>query len=539
MGRQTDRPQATDAAALWARYKKYVCHAPTIGLELDISRMGFDDAYLDRMAKPMAAALGAMAELESGKAANVDEDRRVGHYWLRAPALAPEPAAGKEIEEAVRSVKRFAGEIHGGAVRPERGDAFYILLVLGVGGSALGPQLLVDALGTSDDPILVRFLDNTDPDGIRRTLAELDESLAQTLTLVVSKSGGTKETRNTMLEVADAYKRYGLSFARHAAAVTCRGSELHNQAQSEGWLRTFPLWEWVGGRTSVTSCVGLLPAALLGADIDAFLSGAAEADVVTRGADVLKNPAALLALMWHYAGEGVGARNMVVMPYRDRLGLFGRHLQQLVMESIGKGRDREGREVLQGLTVFGNKGSTDQHAYVQQLREGRDDFFVTFINTRRDGDSKSLHVEESVTTGDYLDAFRLGTRAALTANGRESLTITLDELTAHRMGALIALFERAVGLYAELINVNAYDQPGVEAGKKAAAAVLDLQRRILTHLRTRIGEPQTVEAAAAAVGEPAEAETIYHILAHIAANPDHGVDRADGDSPGDARFLAR
>ncbi|MFQ5495435.1 MAG: glucose-6-phosphate isomerase, partial [Phycisphaerae bacterium] len=388
-----------------------------------------------------------------------------------------------------------------------------------------------DALGTTDDAMIVRFLDNTDPDGIDRTLAELDDALERTLTLVISKSGGTKETRNAMVEVQHAYRNAGLQFAPHAVAVTCEGSALCEKARSEKWLAVVPIWDWVGGRTSVTSAVGLLPAALQGLDVDALLNGAAACDAVTRGRDIAKNPAALMALMWYYAGEGRGQRHMVVIPYRDRLALLGAYLQQLVMESVGKEKNREGHVVHQGLTVYGNKGSTDQHAYVQQLRDGRNDFFVTFLNVVADRDGPSVQVEEGVTTGDYLHAFWLGTRAALHDNGRESMTLTLNRLDARAMGVLIALFERAVGLYAELIDVNAYNQPGVEAGKKAATAVLQLQRKILAHLGEHPGSSFTVDEIAAAIGETDAVETVHHVLQHLAARHDRPVTAApDADA---------
>ncbi len=523
---------------LWKRYQQYTCAAPNLGLQLDISRMMFDEKYLEGMAGVMSRALDAMDELERGGKVNVDEDRMVGHYWLRAPRLAPTQTIRTGIEQTIASVAQFADNVHAGAVRPQRGDGFYIVLVIGIGGSVLGPQLVCDALGQSDDPVIVRFIDNTDPDGIDRVLSELDEALAQTLTVVVSKSGATVETRNAMLEVAAAYERAGLSFAKHAVAVTGEGSELFSKASDEKWLAVFPMWDWVGGRSSVTSAVGLLPAALLGADIDALLSGARECDIVTRNKDIMKNPAALLSLMWHYAGEGRGTRDMVILPYRDRLSLLGRYLQQLVMESLGKKHDRDGNVVHQGLTVYGNKGTADQHAYVQQLQDGLNNFFVTFINVRRDCVQKSFTVEDDIATGDYLSAFCQGTRNALFDNGRESVTITLDALDAQHMGVLLALFERAVGLYAELINVNAYNQPGVEAGKNAAQAMLHLQRQVLAHLRNVKGSSQTVGEIAAAIKEPDAAEDIYHILEHATANVLHGVRRIAGANAFDAQYGA-
>src|SRR3989442_11113653 len=128
------------------------------------------------------------------------------------------------------------------------------------------------------------------------------------------------------------------------------------------------MWDWVGGRTSVTSAVGLVPMALQGLDIDRFLAGAAAMDAKTRVNDVKTNAAMRLALMWHYAGNGRGEKDMVILPYKDRLALFSKYLQQLGMEALGKKHGLDGKEVNQGIAVYGNKGSTDQHAYVQQLR---------------------------------------------------------------------------------------------------------------------------------------------------------------------------
>ena len=258
------------------------------------------------------------------------------------------------------------------------------------------------------------------------------------------------------------------------------------------------MWDWVGGRTSVTSLVGLLPLALLQQDWRAFIDGAAGMDAATRGRQ--GNPALGLALAWHRAAEGQARRAMVVLPYKDRLVLFSRYLQQLVMESIGKERDLAGEVVHQGLTVYGNKGSTDQHAYIQQLREGPDDVFATFIAVLEDRQGPSLEVSPGVTAGDYLLGFLLGTRNALSEAGRRSLTITLDRVGPRQLGALIALFERAVGYYASLVGVNAYHQPGVEAGKKAAGVALRLQAALLS------GEAEVV-------GDDAEL-----IVAHLQAN---------------------
>jgi glucose-6-phosphate isomerase len=247
-------------------------------------------------------------------------------------------------------------------------------------------------------------------------------------------------------------------------------------------------------------------------------------DVVTRNTTVGQNPAALLALMWHYATDGRGAKDMVVLPYKDRLLLFSRYLQQLVMESIGKEHDLKGNVVNQGIAVYGNKGSTDQHAYVQQLRDGVNNFFVTFIEVLKDRDTKSsLEVEPGITAGDFLQGFYLGTRDALTEKDRHSVTITLADVSPRSLGMLIALYERVVGLYASLVGINAYHQPGVEAGKKAAGGVIALKLKLAAALKAVPGTPFTADQLAAQVGDPEKTELVFKILEHLAANKGTGI----------------
>jgi glucose-6-phosphate isomerase len=296
------------------------------------------------------------------------------------------------------------------------------------------------------------------------------------------------------------------------------------------------MWDWVGGRTSELSAVGLLPAALQGIDIDAFLAGARDADVATRVRDPKKNPAARLAQCWHAAGRGRGEKDMVVLPYKDRLELFSRYLQQLVMESLGKEKDLAGKTVNQGLAVYGNKGSTDQHAYVQQLRDGVANFFVTFIEVLRDRKKEPFEVEPGVTSGDYLFGFLEGTRRALFESGRPSLTITIDDVTPRSLGALIAVFERAVGLYATLVNINAYHQPGVEAGKKAAGDVLTIQARVLEFFAKNKGE-HALGAIAGGVGTD-DRELVWKICYHLAANGRLRQTVENAHEPWTARFSS-
>ena len=524
---------------LWDRYRERLIDLPELGFRLDCSRMDLPDSVFDTLSEAFGKAFDAMDALEAGERVNVDENRSVGHYWLRAPQLAPQSGVTESILQTRREIAAFAAAIHDGSIKPPGAERFERLLVVGIGGSALGPQFVADALGRNDDRLRPAFLDNTDPDGIDRVLESLREELDRTLVVVISKSGGTPETRNGMLETRAVFHAAGLAFGPQAVAITGPGSRLDRFAKQEHFIARFAMWDWVGGRTSETSVVGLLPAALQGFDIDDLLAGAAAMDEATRVRDLRANPAAMLALAWHHEGEGRGAKDMVILPYRDRLQLFSRYLQQLVMESLGKERDLAGNVVRQGIAVYGNKGSTDQHAYVQQLREGVPNFFATFIEVLHERDGANLEVEDGVTSGDYLAGFLLGTRQALYDNGRRSLTITVDRLTPFAVGLLIALYERAVGLYASVVGINAYHQPGVEAGKKAASAVLDLQRNVLAELAKRGVEGASVEQLAAAVGAGDEVESVFQLLERLFHNPGRGIERRPGTSPFNATYAMK
>jgi glucose-6-phosphate isomerase len=502
-----------DNLQLWQRYQDWLYYHPNLELYLDVSRIPFDEDVLASLQPKFERAFQDMAALEQGAIANPDEQRMVGHYWLRAPELAPNDELRAEITEPLSQIKEFVKKIHSGAIKPPDQEKFTHILCVGIGGSALGPQFVAEALAPNFPPLDIAFVDNTDPQGIDHTLAHLP--LATTLVIVTSKSGGTPEARNGMLEVRNAYEKQNLDFSKHAVAVTMPGSQLDKYAQD--WLTRFPMQDWVGGRTSELSAVGLLPAALQGIDIDEMLAGAKEMDIATRIHDLKKNPSALLALAWYHEGNGKGEKDMVILPYKDSLYLFSRYLQQLVMESLGKEKDLDGNTVYQGIAVYGNKGSTDQHAYVQQLREGVPNFFATLIEVLKDRQGDSIEVETGSTAGDFLSGLLQGTRQALYENSRHSITITIPEVTPRHVGALIALYERAVSFYASLVNINAYHQPGVEAGKKAAASILDLQRKIVQVVQ-ETGQPLDLTTLAEKIGSSDQIEAIYKIVRHLNAN---------------------
>ncbi len=530
----------------WSAFKENLFFDRITRISLDFSRMLIDKKSFEEAKFAIEKAFEEMDGLEKGDVSNPDEKRMVGHYWLREPEICPFPDIRDEIINCREKIKDFAAKIHSGTIKAVNGKIFTDIVLIGIGGSALGPQFVSNALSGSTNKMNIHFLDNTDPQGIERTLRSLPNP-ASTLFVVVSKSGGTKETRNGQIISKEALKTLGLDYSRNFVAVTSTGSNLYNIAKSEHWLDVFPMWEWVGGRTSELSAVGLLPAALQGFDIDELLSGAKQMDALTRIHDYSNNPAALLALSWYKLGNGHGKKNMVVLPYSDRLELFGRYLQQLVMESLGKKEDRAGNSVFQGLTVFGNKGSTDQHAFVQQLREGPNDFFVVFINVLKDGalfggslpenfNASKIPVENGIFAGDYLSGFLFGTRKALYEAERPSITISVAELNEFALGQLIALFERTVGFYASLININAYHQPGVEAGKRAAQEVIGLVEKIKAFIKTaKQGHCYTAAQIAELIECDDRIEDVFHILRKLHANGH--LDIEVGQSIFDDRYI--
>lgn len=498
---------------------------------LDVSRMHLNNAQLEELTPRLEKAFEAMKALENGAIANADESRQVGHYWLRHPQLAPDPQVSQQIASEIDQIEQFGKAVINGTIKSPTGQPFTDVLWIGIGGSGLGPLLMIRALQDKGVGLPFHFFDNVDPNGMSRVLAELGDALRTTLVVTVSKSGGTAEPHLGMEQARHRIKAVGGNWSAQAVAITMANSKLDQQAVAEQWLQRFDMFDWVGGRTSITSAVGLVPGALIGSDIRSFLAGASQMDEATRESDVRRNPAALMAAAWYSAGQGRGKRDMVVLPYRDRLEVFSRYLQQLVMESLGKRLDRNGDVVHQGIAVYGNKGSTDQHAYVQQLRDGVDNFFVTFIEVLRDvEDIPEINGERP---GDFLDGFLQGTRSALTEGGRQSLSISMRQFDARRLGALIALFERAVGFYGELVNINAYHQPGVEAGKKAAAAILKLQLQVEEVLSD--GVSRSVVEIQQAIGE-GSIEAVFWIVRHLTGNNRGYQAQGDWNKPATLRF---
>src|ERR1043165_1492318 len=199
----------------WARFKNFYLDCGSVGVALDISRMDFAGGFLEEMEPRIQKAFEFMKALEGGAIANPDENRMVGHYWLRDSSKAPNVEIKKEIDTCLAKIKKFARDVHAGKIRPQKARQFKNVLVIGIGGSALGPQFVALALGSAADKLKPYFFDNTDPEGIDSVLARIGAGLKETIAVVISKSGGTPETRNGMLEASAAYEKMGLNFGKH------------------------------------------------------------------------------------------------------------------------------------------------------------------------------------------------------------------------------------------------------------------------------------------------------------------------------------
>ncbi len=375
------------------------------------------------------------------------------------------------------------------AVAEQARGRFDDVLLLGIGGSALGPIALRTALrpvAWNTLPLEARdgfprlhVLDNVDPGTITSVLARLD--LHRTIVLVVSKSGGTVETMAQYLIVRDALARAVGEARAHEHLVFVTDPEvgaLRRVARAEQ-ITTLDIPPNVGGRFSVFTAVGMLPAALIGIDVRGLLAGAADITARAASRDLADNPAGVFAVLQWLADTRHGRHIHALMPYADPLRDIASWFVQLWAESLGKSRP-DGS--LTGPTPLPAVGATDQHSQVQLFMEGPRDKTVMFVAVRgreqdgpipaRHGDIPELSYLRGHSLGELLDIERRATAGALAARGRFNATITLDSVDAWHVGALLQMFALATAYAGALYGVNAFDQPGVELGKQFAYAML-------------------------------------------------------------------
>jgi glucose-6-phosphate isomerase len=382
-----------------------------------------------------------------------------------------------EQRDVLADIRSFADGI---------GQAFDTVVVLGIGGSALGTLALQQALlpprwNELDDEARDYFprlyvLDNVDPATIGPLLDRLD--LGRTLFNVVSKSGATAETMAQFLIVKDRLRQQfdEDGVRRHLLFTTDPEKGVLRRLAREEGVPALPIPPNVGGRFSVLSAVGLLPAALVGIDVEALLDGAAAMDRRCDTAELADNPAGLFAMLQYLADTELGAPIHVMLAYSDRLYPIADWFRQLWAESLGKRVDRAGREVHVGPTPVKALGATDQHSQVQLYMEGPFDKTITFLSSRDPGPDLPIpHVYPAIdelaylgghTLGELLAVERTATASALARQGRMNMSLELPVVDARTLGELMMLLQIATVYGGALYDVDPLDQPGVELGKQ-------------------------------------------------------------------------
>jgi len=384
-------------------------------------------------------------------------------------------------EEIVRDIIYTAAEVRA------HYDNF---VVLGIGGSALGPMAVFNALchfryndlDAKKRGVKFYVEDNVDPE---RMLALLDViDVEKTMFNVITKSGATSETMSQYLIITDILKKKcGKDWAKHIIATTSQSKgNLIKLAKKEGF-KTYYIPDGVGGRFSELCPVGLLPAAVLGIDIIGLLRGAAEMDKACNSSNPYKNPALMAATLQYIAMEQKGKNISVMMPYADSLKLMADWYCQLWGESLGKAVDFDGNVVHKGQTPVKSLGVTDQHSQVQLYTEGPFDKVVTFIGVKKyRGDVVIANGAEEFadvnflcghTMGELINTEREATEYALTRSKHMNRTIMLDEVNANTIGQLLMFFQLETAYCGKMLNIDTFNQPGVEEGKNATYAMFD------------------------------------------------------------------
>ena len=435
------------------------------------------------------------------------QDGLDGRHGLPRSRLAELAAGFSAVQEEVRR-RRGAGEYgfyglveQGPTIRQITGFAEGLgqahdhVLVLGIGGSALGTKALLTALkppawnewddeGREFYPRLT-VLENVDPTTIAAALRRIDPR--RVLVNVISKSGGTAETMAQYLVVrAWLEEALGDAAFRHLVFTTDPSRGALRELATRESIATLDVPPDVGGRFSVLSPVGLLPAALAGVDIGALIAGARRAIERAESDDLLRNPAALYAALHWAADTDLAARIHVLMPYTDRLREFAEWYRQLWAESLGKRVNREGRTVHVGPTPRAAVGATAQHSQVQLFMEGPFDKVITFVRVERLGEDVPIPTPDPSSPplppdlaylpghslGELLNAEYEATASALAEMGRMSCTLHLPELTAESVGEAIMFYQIATGYAGVWYGIDPFDQPGVELGKRLTYAAM-------------------------------------------------------------------
>ncbi|MBR6442189.1 MAG: glucose-6-phosphate isomerase [Clostridia bacterium] len=430
-------------------------------------------------------------ELYNGAVINTGEKRLVLHHLTRGQLGGTVMADGKDkrafYTEQQKKIAEFAGKVHRGEILNEKGEKYTTAVQIGIGGSDLGPRAIYLALENWARKngffrMEAKFISNVDPDDAAAVLASVDP--ANTIFILVSKSGTTLETLTNEAFVKDALTKAGLEIGKHMIAVTSETSPL---AGNSDYMAAFFMDDYIGGRYSSTSSVGGAVLSLaFGPEIFArFLNGAAEEDKLSAGDDPMKNAAMLDALIGVYERNVLGYPATAVLPYSQALSRFPAHLQQLDMESNGKSVNRRGKPVdyPTGPIIFGEPGTNGQHSFYQLLHQGTDIIplqFIGFVKSQAETDvliqGSTSQQKLCANVAAQIMAFACGKQDENAnknfAGNRPSSIIIGEQLTPEAVGALLSHFENKVMFQGFLWNLNSFDQEGVQLGKVLAKRVL-------------------------------------------------------------------
>ncbi|MFZ5563831.1 MAG: glucose-6-phosphate isomerase [Thermodesulfobacteriota bacterium] len=473
------------------RFKEFSIHA--VDMVYDFSRQRVDREAVDLLLELAweRRAVPRFEEMRAGAIVNVTEKRAALHTATRdfgdTPLKAGKVNVTAEMKRVRDEMRQFAGAVTAGEISGSTGRPFSHVVVVGIGGSYLGTEFVASALAAyADRGIRLHFLANVDIHNFGRIAAAIDPET--TLWIIVSKSFTTAETMANAGQAAAFMKSRGLDPARHFVSVTSQGSPGDQPGQASPFpvLRSFHMFDFIGGRYSVTSAVGGVPLSLyLGYDrFEAFLKGAHEMDVHAATAPPHANMPLMAALIGIWNNNFLGYPAQAVIPYAEPLARLAPHVQQLYMESNGKSVTQEGEplDIRSGVIVFGEPGTNAQHSFFQLAHQGAP-FPIDFIGVVNPQYTAYQALSKGVTNHQELWSNLISQPRAL-AEGRESedghkafsgnrpsSTILLEDLSPASVGRLLAFYEARTVYEAFIWGINPFDQYGVELGKKLASEI--------------------------------------------------------------------
>ncbi len=466
------------------------------GLLFDFTRQRIDEPILELLLQ-VAADLEILPRFRAtakGQIMNVTEKRPALHTAARdfssRRLMVNDTDVVKQLEQVRHQFNRFSADVRSGRITGSTGKAFQDVVVIGIGGSHLGTEFVATALSPfSDGKIRLHFLSNVDIHNFGLIASRIDPET--TLWIVISKSYTTAETLANASQAMAWMKSKGVDPAGHLVTVTAQGSP--GDSQETPVLATFHMFDFIGGRYSVTSAVGGVPLSIyLGCDLfEEFLKGAGEMDRHAAGAAEENNLPLLAALISVWNTSFLGYQHQAIIPYAAPLSRLPAHIQQLNMESNGKSASADGKLLAEpaGVVIFGEPGTNAQHSFFQLAHQGRP-FPIDFIGIRRPFYNQYQNHYQGVTNHQELWANLLAQATALATGhpapddparhfpgNRPSSLIVLESLEPYYLGSLLAFYEARTIMEGYLWGINPFDQFGVQLGKKVAGRIRQTMAR--------------------------------------------------------------